>query len=412
MKKRIVSLLTVIIVLVLAFSVPTFAAKYVASVDGKSFTSVQKAVNSMKSGQTLTLLSDVSSNSTVKINLGSKKVSFNFAGNRYQYSGNGTAFTISSGDITFRGMKVLSKNYAFTIKKGSTVTLSNGRCTGYIENKGSLTINGGSYGAVGCVYSYDNKDKDELIQNYNKLTINKGDFTGYKDNVVCIFKGSTVINGGKFVANVEHEDMRWPVISVWKNTSLIVNNGSFSGKGSCIDSGGKTTIKGGKFKSTNYITIYNYQGNMRIEGGTVTGTKDYYAIVNEKGNMTIVDVTVKGGVGNETTKNRKLKIYSGSFSDYSGYYNIRNFQGTMEIAGGKFVSKKANTVYNDKGAKLVISDGVFLQKGDNHYALYNLGKATLTGGSFTTRGYKYAIGSASGSVLKKNSSVDGEVDYQ
>ena len=69
-------------------------------VEGKSYTSFQKAVDSMKSGQTLTVLAEINTKDTVVIKARKKKININFARNKYSYNVKEFAFDIKSGNVT------------------------------------------------------------------------------------------------------------------------------------------------------------------------------------------------------------------------------------------------------------------------------------------------------------------------
>ena len=406
MKKRII--IAMIFILLLVNRV--FAAKYVATVDGKSYTSMQTALNKMKSDQTLTMLVDINTKSTLKVT-GNKRININFAGNRYQYSGKGKAFEINGSNVTIRNMKLQSKNYAFSVNKGAVLTISNGNSKGYIINRGTLVIDGGTYSSTGCIAS----KKDELIQNYGKLTINGGKITGITDNALFCLGGKTEINGGEFRCDAPYDNgYYYSTVSLRKGAVLTINDGSFKGKGNAVqNTKGKVVINNGFFRSTKSNAISNDGGNMIINGGKYTaGGKKYYTIYNKNGDLIINYAIIKGIVGNECSEKKELRINDGVFTGVNDYPAVANMSGKMIISGGKYSTQKHNAVYNDKKGKIYISGGEF-KSTNGYYAIWNVGKAVLSGGKFITKGGNgHSIGCVSGSTLTKNGDVEGIVDYK
>lgn len=403
MKRHIKLSMLLIAVIFIISGVASYAgAGYVASVDGKGYASLQTAVNKAKSGQTITILKDVSTAKSVKVRAGKKTININFAGNQYKYTGSKSAFEIVSGTVNIRTMKITSKNNAFYIRRGGKVTLQNGSCKGYIVNKGKLTINGGVYSSKGAMKS----KKDELIQNYKKLTINNGTFTGVPDNAVCSFKGTVLIKGGKFKCKKKD----YPCILNFKKSKMTIRKGSYTSKGEALYNEGKLNMEGGRFRSYYGVSVIN-TGSMQIKGGIINEKKGIVALYNYMGNMTIHDVTLNGTVFNYTKKNKKLKIYGGDYNPSKGAVGVINHRGRAIIIYADIYTRKNNALLNEKKGKLTVYDGYFESTG-GYYALQNEGKATLKGGSFDSIGdYTYSIHCLKGSTLTKSGGVVGKVTY-
>ena len=405
MKRRLIFVFAIL--LTLLFGIQVSAARYVANIGGKSYTSMQEALNKIKTGQTLTVLDDISTKITVRIP--GKDIDINFAGNEYKYDGKGNAFEISGGNVSIRNMNIQSHNYSFYVNKGAALTLSNGSSKGYLLNKGELIIDGGTYNSKGCIAS----KKDELIQNYGSLTINKGNFTGITDNALICNGGETEINGGSFRCNAKErkENVFFPVVLVEKKAELIINKGSFKGKGESIFSKGQITLQGGSYISYKSCAIYNYKGIALLYGGTYsTNSKKYCTVFNEQGKMTIYDADIEGTTGNLSSGKMSLIIKGGAFHSKNSF-GIINKKGKTIISGGTVITKNTNAICNEEKGIIKISGGYF-KSNKRYYALWNKGKAELTGGSFITTGGKYSIGCVSGSTLKKGNNVKGTVDYK
>ena len=407
MKKTTAASLILSVVFCFILNMPVYAEKYLASVDGKSFTSVQDAVDSMKNGQTLTLLSDVKSDSTVRITAKGRKICLNFAGKKYIYTGTGDAFLISSGTVICKGMKIQSKHFAFRTGKNAAVTFSGGSSRGYILNKGTMKFKGGTYTSAGCAAG----SEDELVQNYGKLTIDAGTFSGIKDNALYGGKGSILIRGGTFKCSYKDKKGNYyPVFLNEKGSAAVIRGGKFSSPGYALMNAGKVTLAGGSFHSTYEATIWN-KGTVRIKKAKISHKNDDWWAIYNVGNMTIDNVSLKGSVINETTGKNKLTINGGTFTPYKKKIGIKNYKGTTVINGGKVKADQANALYNDKDGKLTVTDGTFYS-GGSYYALYNLGTAKLNGGSFRIGGTGCGIGSGSEASLKKAEAVNGDVYYE
>ena len=411
MKKKIL-IPFILILACFIFSTPSFAASYVASVEGKSYTSFQKAVDSMKSGQTLTVLAEINTKDTVVIKAGKKKISINFAGNKYSYNTKGFAFDIKSGNVTIRGLKVVSKDGVFLVEKNADVVLKSGSATGWNKNKGSLTIDGGKYKTT---FS-DQDSSDGLVDNYNELVINGGSFSVSASNVICSYKGKVTINGGTFkstsLLHGDNNNYYYPALSNGKKSTLVINNCSVTSKVCCFANLGKSSIYGGSYCSSGIRTTVVNQGNLTIYNGVFSSkSPERFAIYNYNGILRIEGGEYLQGLANETKGKYYTEINGGKFSSDNGYSAVCNYGGLMKITNGEFYAKRNNAVFNEKG-HVKISNGYF-KSTKGYYALWNLDKATLAGGTFvTTGGNGKDIGCKAGATIKVSSNVDGQVDYK
>ena len=282
-KKTIVLLITVMLVI---FSSFTTMAKTVAKIGGTSYSSLQKAADAVKKGQTIKLVSDVKLNSDIDFQ---KKTKYTLNLNKH---------------------KIHTKTwYSVRISAGS-VTIKNG--TVYapirIREKASVTVTSGTYkrrkGDSGNI----------LFDNSGKLTIKGGSFNGSSTAVGK--KSSLKITGGKFSCT-ESASMPFNTRDGCKAT---ISGGSFKGD---VSNGGTMTISGGTFTS-----ISNSGGKLTIKKAKVNG-----CVINTGGTMTIKNGTFHydGMQHSSDTKS-------------SDHTTLVIFSGKVTILGGTFTNKYCSVI--------------------------------------------------------------------
>ena len=139
--------------------------------------------------------------------------------------------SISESEATLDGNCALN----LTVHPYAVLKISSGSYTGSIENKGSLTVNGGTF------------DANKNFINHNKLVINSGTF---ERGVRTTEDGETTINGGELETDVTTEGGK-----------LTIAGGIFGGEVHAKD-GGKVEIKGGKFTfNTTTNEVIDIQGD-------------------------------------------------------------------------------------------------------------------------------------------------------
>ena len=138
--------------------------------------------------------------------------------------------SISESEATLDGNCALN----LTVHPYAVLKISSGSYTGSIENKGSLTVNGGTF------------DANKNFINHNKLVINSGTF----ERDVRTENGKTTINGGELETDVTAE-----------GGELTIAGGTFGGEVHA-KAGGKVEIKGGKFTfNTTTNEVIDIQGD-------------------------------------------------------------------------------------------------------------------------------------------------------
>lgn len=161
-----------------------------------------------------------------------------------EYTNDASAPNTNSGEIAATKSRSISESEAtldgncalnLTVHPYAVLKISGGSYTGSIENKGSLTVNGGTF------------DANKNFINHNKLVINSGTF---ERGVRTTEDGETTINGGKLETDVTTEGGK-----------LTIAGGIFGGEVHAKD-GGKVEIKGGKFHfNTTTNEVIDIQGD-------------------------------------------------------------------------------------------------------------------------------------------------------
>ena len=193
-----------LLVLLLCCAVPTSAsAKTVAKIGKKNYSSLQSALNAVKSGQTITLKSNI--NLGKKALKASRKANYTINLNHKSIK-NCSAFKINNGKVTIKnGTIVMAKmelgdfdamHKTLTVSKKAKVTFAGIKYTGEVNVRGQLTIKSGTYkdfwlynsGNVRIINGTFNKIA--LLTNCNKMTIENGKFYfigSYVDMGWCIY---------------------------------------------------------------------------------------------------------------------------------------------------------------------------------------------------------------------------------
>lgn len=261
----------------------------------------------------------------------------------------------NSGSITATGTRYISEDSVtlssdmtsqIDIFVGSTVTISEGRYSGKITNKGTLTVAGGTF-------------TGENFFNEGTLTINNGTFEEVRTNNA----GITTINGGTLDG-----------VGTWSQ-----DNQSYTGK---------LTINGGTIGGL--LNLAAGTGSVEVKGGHFTYND------NEQVMISIVDgangtVTISGGTFDWTTENRfcmantdKLSITGGTFSSdpsayvAEGYSAIPDGESAWKVVEGNYVTVtpenvpspfQANTTY-------LFTAGNY---GEQHFVITDKENVTLIG---------------------------------
>lgn len=278
-------------------STAVFDSSIVAVVDNKGYKTLADAVAAAQGGATVKLLKDVTEDVVIP-----------------------TDKTIT---LDLNGKKLTNKTgHTITVEQGATLTI-NGKGTvdnvthqkTTIYNKGTVTLNGGTY----------DRSKEDGIKDSNTYytLLNHGTMT--VRNVTVNNQGgySSLFENGYFDYNQSRDGI--------DNPTLTIESGTFTGGINTVknDDGATMTINGGIF--TNYAqSAFQNHNIATINGGTFNGAT-VYAILNcgtgcksdaapDLHQLTITDGNFNG------------KIYKGGDSKDGTHYNI----GSISITGGYF----------------------------------------------------------------------------
>gem|GEM_PF-6507793 len=243
------------LVVALTFAGTARASSYVASVGGKKYTSLQKAVSAAKKGQTVKLLKNVKTAQSVSFPTG-RRITVALGKHRYVYTGSGKAFSVLDGSVTWTGGTAKADGVLFYVKKGASLTIKSGTYRGRLVNAGTCAIKGGTFVASAgskASVTLENAGKkmtiaaasfDSLVNSGSgSLIIVSGKSSAKYCNNVIAEKGSVEIRGGSF------SNSKYNNVSVAKGAKLVVRGGSFKAKSSWFNlvNYGTVTVKGGSF---------------------------------------------------------------------------------------------------------------------------------------------------------------------
>lgn len=248
----------------LAVRIQTSGSAKVATVDGKEYSTLSAALAAASEGATISVVSDVT---TEKV-LIDKSVTFDLGGNTV--TADDDVFYIAEDGLTVNfknGNIVSTKEGGLFFKQGcqnENITFDNCNITG-VEGAiatstltgSTITINGGTFTSSNNAVILTNGNK--RMYPYDETN------TALRENPNTI-----IINGGTFKGQMSDEaynknSIACGIYAAWKD-NIIVNDGTFDierGVG-VLCRGGKVTIKGGTFTTTDPDTKKGCVGDSRI----------------------------------------------------------------------------------------------------------------------------------------------------
>ena len=363
-----------------------------AEVGGKSYSSLQEAINKAQGGETVTLLTNATEDVTVAtgknitLDLGGKTLTNTNAGKATLTIAKGATATVKNGSIVGgMGFYTIQNNGTATLKDVTATAGNTG--SSMLDNRGTLTIESGSYsGGLNVVKSEED----------STLTINGGKFelsyatSGYTGVVFAY--GNTTITGGEFIQSLTATG-RWnhpQVVAtgvVEGHTAITrVTGGHFvnkmSGEGIFRGVGKGTSdnfeVSGGTFNKSiseaycadGFVPTKNADGTYGVKEG------HYVAQVGSKKYETLADAIRLAGKGKTITlltdveQNTQLAISKDITLDLNG----KTIKNTQDIWGDN-----ANAILSiTNGAKVTITGNGTIDAKENDCYTINVKKGDLT----------------------------------
>ena len=269
--------------------------EYVALNNGIGYVSLQSAIDTVPTGETITLLCDVTESvvipegKEVTIDLNGKTIT-NIGGQHtitnngtLTISGEGTVDNVSHGKAALynNGVAVLNGGVYSRSLEAGTATGANGNSWYTIFNDGDLTVNAG---VEVCQRKESTNNFSSLVENgYNKpatLTINGGTFTAGL-NAVKNDSGTVTIKDGTFLGGGDDAEQKsvlnWDTLEIHGGTfKNVVQTWTWTDSTTGEGSHATTNIHNGTFNGG--VVAETYHGEeapapvVNITGGTFTGT--------------------------------------------------------------------------------------------------------------------------------------------
>lgn len=325
----------------------------IAEVNGKSYPSLQEAINAAPRKATVKLLADTKENVTISTN----NVTLDLNGHTLNGS---TGERKPALTVTARGVTVMdsSETQTGTIKREDTAENS-GVSSHYvidIQGNGWLTFESGNVtngsGAGGTKGASLVRVGDDSVAKYPGLNIKGGTFTQDNFIVIKVDSGDLFLNGGTL--NSAHSY----AIEDWH----------------------RATIKGGTVNGA--VAAWTYGGghnsNLTISGGTVNGNVESVTYDGAEGKT--AKVSIKGGVVNGTL----------SASKYNSTEINDPAKATIEITGGTFRTDPS---------RYLVEGSAATQNADGTYGVAKAYLAQVGDTSYYTMDEAFHAAVASGETL-------------
>ena len=301
--------------------------EYVALNNGIGYVSLQSAIDAVPTGETITLLCDVTESvvipegKEVTIDLNEKTIT-NIDGQHtitnngtLTIEGVGTVDNVSHGKAALynNGVAVLNGGVYSRSLEAGTATGANGNSWYTIFNDGDLTVNAG---VEVCQRKEGTNNFSSLVENgYNKpatLTINGGTFTAGL-NAVKNDSGTVTIKDGTFLGGGDDAEQKsvlnWDTLEIHGGTfENVVQTWTWTDSTTGEGSHATTNIHNGTFNGG--VVAETYHGEeasapvVNITGGTFTGT-----VIGNK-----AEINVSAGTFSSAISATESKVtVSGSF---------------------------------------------------------------------------------------------------
>ena len=256
----------------------------VAKIGDVGYTSLQEAINAAETGETVTLLSNVSENITVAQD---KQITLDLNGNKIENDGSRHTVT-NYGTLTVTG-------------NGTVDNTANGRSALYNAPDASLTILSGTFVRSQEAGSLDGKSDGGnsyyVILNQGEMVIGTADDEAANEEIL-VYAGtspedsanhrrSSLISSGYFDTATYQEENAYPTLTIYGGTfyggngtvkndelnTLTIAGGTFHAPDQALMNWSKATITGGEFNGSVIAWYYNgvnlgkYDVSTDIQGG-------------------------------------------------------------------------------------------------------------------------------------------------
>lgn len=407
-------------------------AAAVAQVGGKTFESVQAAIDAARDGETVTLLADATEDATVAagknitLNLGGKTLTNTNAGKATLTIAKGATATVKNGSI------VGGTSY-YTIQNNGTATLEDVTATAgnngssMIDNYGTLAIISGTY--TGGLDTVKNEPNAKLTITGGTFTLTKGNSNGFTG--VVFNYGELTISGGEFIqsdksapygqAQVIHTDKSGNAAP-----STVISGGTF--KNLCTKSvawtvrvtnaaAGATQVSGGAFNKSvkdyycadGFIPTKNADGTYGVKEGSyiaeIGGTKyeTLTAAINAAKNGKTIQLL------NDTTENVTIAASKQITLDLNGH----TLNGGTGTAKATILNEGTLTITDTSADKTgtIKRDDQGVEGETSYYVIRNIGTMVIDQANVVNNsGYKKA--NPSGSMVGSSLICNGDDDPQ
>ena len=344
----------------------------VAEVNGKTYSSLQAAINAAPRNATVKLLADTKENVTIS----TSDVTFDLNG-----------YTLNGG--TEKGKPALTVTARVTVKDSSETQ------TGTIMREDTAENSG-----VSSHYVIDIQGAGWLTFESGNVTNNSGTESGKGASLVRVGDDSVAkypglnIKGGNFTQN------NFVVIKV-DSGNLFLNGGTLNSTNSyAIENWHRATVKGGTVNGA--VAAWTYSGghnsDLTISGGTVNGNVESVTYDGAEGKTAKVSIT--GGTVNGTLNT--VDYSTGTTSNDPTKATIEVTSGTFSTDPSRYLIEGSAATPNGDGT-FGVAKAYLAQVGENsYYTMDEAFKAQTASGEAITLLRDYTTGSTfnSGSIAR------------
>ena len=239
------------------YTIRPITGREVASINGKTYESMDEALNSVGDGECIVLLSDIESLSV----------------------SNGKSFTLNLGGRTINnpignGITVSGKETELTIN-GQGFVVSDERCAVQVIDDGNVIVNSGSYVGYFGIAAGSFNNKTNVISN-GHVTIKGGELESQEFTIPVWGSSSAVVYDGTFVARdnaVIGTNGNKAITDSGCVYTITINGGTFIGGiqsngyiacGVYACNNGKVTLNGGEFNITDGVGVVARSGEVAV----------------------------------------------------------------------------------------------------------------------------------------------------